>query len=802
MVPLIEVEAGTVVADRYVVSGVLRPWLADHPDVGVVILAIDAILDAPVVLYAAHTDASGDLLDVGRRSALLTDPRIPAIRDVGSTADLDFVVCARTGTTSLTELLREGPLPAESARALAGEVATALTHASRRGLHHLCLGPESIGLTSEGEVVVHGLGIDAAVAAGPYGLDLDSMSTKDAEHADALAVVDVLYAALTAHWPGDSSRAGLPLAPKHNARFEPVSAITTGVPRRLEEFVSGVVTGTESGPRGASEIVRYLGDWDTATLVGLVREDAPSDDRLFPGDTGPVLTGAAPSDPVSPTRTVLPGTPAADTDTAGDRATQDQLQRALRRIGFVRPGTHGQAAGRADEAPEQFDDLMRMRAASAFPIPADRLDAAAEDAEEWDPETARAEYARYSRQETDPNLTAPIMDRSEIEDPADEELDDERVEDTAAVDTVALPVVTAEDLDSSDDLDAGSPDRPTPPSEPAPGVLPAAGPAPGSAAAGGTVPGTRPSTGQGDDSWFMGGMFTTDEERLAAQQAEFERERELQRRAAERAALAASAAGASNAGTGDDRPTPVSAAAADGTATSAPAGTREDRERSRKPLVLLIGLLAAVLVVALVVWGIARPRGEEPVPVAEEPTSAEPAPETAEATPTPTPTPTPTYVDPVVVAAEDLDPEGDGSENPEDIDKVMPGVKGAWQSERYNSSVFGYLKKGLGIGVTLESPESTVAGVELVSGTPGGELEIRMSDSPEVEDAEVVATGELPDDRGTIAFDEPVTGEYLFVWFTKLPPDGQGYVSRVSEIRPIGVTEMEEISAGSDSTDD
>ena len=148
MVPLINIERGTVVAGRYVVSEVLRPWLAGFPEAGTVCLVIDAILDEPAQLYVADSSRSGDLLDAARRAALLTDPRIPGLHDVGRADGLDFVVSERPTATPLPALLASGPLDPEAARALIGEAATALVHASKRGLHHLCLGPDSIGLGS------------------------------------------------------------------------------------------------------------------------------------------------------------------------------------------------------------------------------------------------------------------------------------------------------------------------------------------------------------------------------------------------------------------------------------------------------------------------------------------------------------------------------------------------------------------------------------------------------------------------------------------------------------------------------
>lgn len=799
MVPLIEIERGTVVADRYVVSRVLRPWLSDHPDVGVVLLAIDAILDTPVIVYAAAKDHAGDLLDVGRRSALLTDPRIPTIQNVGSTEDLDFVVCSRTGTSALTEILRSGPLDPEAARAFVGELATALAHAARRGLHHLCLGPESVGVSADGDVVVHGIGIDAAVAAEPYGLQLEQLTSKDADREDALAVMDILYAALTAHWPGESSRAGLDLAPRKNNRFVAAATITPGIPRDLEEFVSGVVAGTEPGPRSATEIIRYLGQWDTGALRGLLRTPPPTNEDLFAAESGADGTeAAAPTDSVAPTgnviRSVRPSTAAPADTPAADRASADQLQRALRRIGITRPGMHGPAAGRLDEAPGRFDDLMAMRKASAFPLDASAIEAVDT---EWQPEDTIAQYAGYAAVEHDENLTGPILDRDALDSEGDSGQFDEGTGapvDSASLDTAAFDVIPDPEADPDAD-DHGTT----------------------AAGASATTEGAQrraafpDASEDADGGWFLGGMFTTYEEQVAAQRAEFERERELQRRAAARAAAAAGLAAPTteppagnatpDAESGSERPLvrPQSsaAAAARGTAATAtllatPAGAsagesgftgepedpapRDEDRRRRRGLVLLLALaLVLVLVIGGIVWGMNR--DPEPEPQAEPtPTAEAPAPEPGPTEPVAEPT-----VAPVIVSAQDLDPEGDDEENPDDVENVLPGVKGAWQTDRYNSEAFGNLKEGLGVALELEE-ESTVSRVDLVSGTPGGAIEIRVGDSDDPDAANIVAEGELPDDTGSIELAEPATGSYVFVWITELPEEGDGFRARISEV--------------------
>ncbi|GAA4282550.1 hypothetical protein GCM10022261_00810 [Brevibacterium daeguense] len=872
-------ERGTVVADRYVVSEVVRPWLAEFPDIGSVCLVLDAILDQPAILYTADASRSGDLLDAARRSALLTDPRIPGIHDVGRFEDIEYVVCERTGAKGLPELLAHGPLDPEAARAVVGELATALVHASKRGLHHLCLGPESVGLNAEGDVVVHGVAIDAAVADEPYELGLDSLSDRDSLREDALAIVNILYACLTGHWPGDEPRAGIPVAPRKNNRFVRADAITPGIPRELEDFVSAIVTKTEPGPRSPSEIVRYLGQWDTRALSRIAQTAVSLDEALRDDQAQFTVTPAEKLSTTAPTgnldrtagarpqrKTERPAVPD-ETTRPTRRATPQQLQAALTRIGMTRPGTHGLAAGVADGNRAPFDERMQMRQATTFPISAESLVEASEDTPQWQPEEMYSSYSEYASREVDSNRTQPIMTRDQAEQwkRAEQSL---RAEDTQAI-----------ELGQSDSAAAGHSDE--------------------------------NEDAEDDGSWFLGGMFTTREDEIARQRAEYERELQLQRQAEENArrsleaararsradvtagpdvptqqlpaggnpeqpgagsgaggaadvdrgtgstaggaagadsgsaktagsavtvkpavstqptagirhqaragatspgssrgstaarATAGAATAAAGVGTAGAAGRPGQASGApesgassgagvapsggasdgagrgsngEGAVTGGPAGPGRQKKRRSTAVPLTLAVIVLLVVIGLIVGIFLRP-GQESAPQVQDPATAPP--ETAsegEGQDTGT-----ASVPPAIASAEALDPQGDGAENNADVDNVLPGVSGVWQTDNYNSAAFGGLKDGLGIVLELEE-EGTINAVDLISGSPGGQIEIRVGDSADPEEAEVVGRGSLPDDTGSFDLDEPATGTHVFVWITELPETEDGFRARISEI--------------------
>jgi serine/threonine protein kinase len=83
-----------------------------------------------------------------------------------------------------------------------------------------------------------------------------------------------------------------------------------------------------------------------------------------------------------------------------------------------------------------------------------------------------------------------------------------------------------------------------------------------------------------------------------------------------------------------------------------------------------------------------------------------------------------------VTSLKDVDPEGDNTENPEQLPKLIDGKESTgWTTELYRSSTFGNLKTGVGLDFTLEQPASII---EIVSPVEGwkGELLQNISSGP------------------------------------------------------------------------
>ncbi|KGM15149.1 hypothetical protein N867_11635, partial [Actinotalea fermentans ATCC 43279 = JCM 9966 = DSM 3133] len=144
---------GTLLAGRYRLH---QPVAADLPDAQTW-TARDQILDRPVRALILTGGGAGPAQDAARRAALVSDPRLLRVLDVGDHEGVAYVVTEPVVGQDLGRLTANGPLPADQARAIVGEAAAALEVARRRGVHHLALRPEAVHVTPDGAVLVTGL---------------------------------------------------------------------------------------------------------------------------------------------------------------------------------------------------------------------------------------------------------------------------------------------------------------------------------------------------------------------------------------------------------------------------------------------------------------------------------------------------------------------------------------------------------------------------------------------------------------------------------------------------------------------
>jgi len=227
--------------------------------------AADVALDRSVGVRFVTGDSAPDTLDAARRASLVEDPRLLRVLDAGTdrlddagpdAEELTYVVSEFVEGDSLATRLGRGTLPADTARTVVGEVAQALAHAGEAGLHHLRLTPASVVITHDGSVKVVGLGVDATLSTGV----VDPDDGRAAAREDAVALVALLYAGLTGHWPHGPAD-GLPGSPSRGDQPVPPADLVDGVPNDLDTLCAVTLGPHEDGPRSPAELVEQLAPW-------------------------------------------------------------------------------------------------------------------------------------------------------------------------------------------------------------------------------------------------------------------------------------------------------------------------------------------------------------------------------------------------------------------------------------------------------------------------------------------------------------------------------------------------------------
>lgn len=148
-----------------------------------------------------------------------------------------YVISEWVEGRSLAEvLLADGPFPPADAVALVEQAAEALTAVHAQGLAHGRVTPGNLLLGGDGRLRVTGTAV-AAVAHGQAPAE-----GEEGVREDTRGLALVLYALLTARWPGDPARGGgLPPPPMSAGRPLSPRQVRAGVPRALDVVVARVL---------------------------------------------------------------------------------------------------------------------------------------------------------------------------------------------------------------------------------------------------------------------------------------------------------------------------------------------------------------------------------------------------------------------------------------------------------------------------------------------------------------------------------------------------------------------------------
>lgn len=328
---------GTLLAGRYRLH---QQVPGDLPDCQAW-TARDQILDRPVRALVLTGSNTGPAQDAARRAALVSDPRLLRVLDVGDHEGVAYVVTEPVVGQDLGRLTANGPLPADQARAIVGEAASALEVARRRGVHHLALRPESVHVAPDGAVLVSGLALDGELFGNAHG------DAKTTSRADTVGLVALLYLCLTGRWPAasvtpgtpgpnGSGPGGTPVAPSVGGTPVPPAELSPGVPADLDTLCAVTLGPHDDGPHSPGELVRELEPWpaidaaavydalDAATRTGTI-PSAPWES----GPAGPLgAPGSAPA--AAPGWAGATGTGAAAGGVAAARVQRQSVRESVR----------------------------------------------------------------------------------------------------------------------------------------------------------------------------------------------------------------------------------------------------------------------------------------------------------------------------------------------------------------------------------------------------------------------------------------------------------------------------------------
>jgi hypothetical protein len=122
-------------------------------------------------------------------------------------------------------------------------------------------------------------------------------------------------------------------------------------------------------------------------------------------------------------------------------------------------------------------------------------------------------------------------------------------------------------------------------------------------------------------------------------------------------------------------------------------------------------------------------------------------------------------------------------DNPQDASLALSGNPATpWHTDWYATATFADLKAGTGLLVDLGRALTVTGAAIRLGNTPGADFQLRAGTNP----AHLVTAASAAGAVGLVRLrlPAPVRAQYLLIWFTQLPPNGDGsyeaYVSAVT----------------------
>ncbi|WP_149262789.1 protein kinase family protein [Actinomadura sp. K4S16] len=247
--------------------------------------AIDEILARAVAVrtFDPEFPRIAEAVTSARSASRLTDPRLTQVFDADDSGESAYIVSEWVAGETLEGMLGKAPLEPGRAATLLYEASEALAAAHAAGLSHLCLTPRDLVWTTGGTVKILGVATDAVLC---------DRESDDAAAEDVRGLGRMLYAALTAHWPGDEDGSALPAAPASDDVPHAPRQVQAGISHAIDAIVCRCLgIGTGEPLASPAELAKAL--------------------RGVPRTPLPLFAGLGHTPPAAPRQTAPPRRPAA-----------------------------------------------------------------------------------------------------------------------------------------------------------------------------------------------------------------------------------------------------------------------------------------------------------------------------------------------------------------------------------------------------------------------------------------------------------------------------------------------------------
>jgi hypothetical protein len=130
-----------------------------------------------------------------------------------------------------------------------------------------------------------------------------------------------------------------------------------------------------------------------------------------------------------------------------------------------------------------------------------------------------------------------------------------------------------------------------------------------------------------------------------------------------------------------------------------------------------------------------------------------------------------------------FDPLGDREEKAELAALTIDGKPSTfWKTDNYNNAELGNLKDGVGLLVDLGKTRQISDVVATLGNASGASVELKVGDSADLSSLKTVAREKDASGKVTFRPEQPASGQYVLIWFTRLPADAGKFHGTIYEV--------------------